>query len=137
MKNKIKAVMDQHPDLNYFGCGLRLNTSGGDLRMEPATDQDRQLLLRATGQVARAVQWLSGAGKRKTINKRIDSYGLKHLFERSTGHQYLSNGALICSALICGFKFDVSDGGPNVFLNISQKFINQQDARADAAGWRP
>lgn len=135
MKNKIKAIMHRHPKLSFFGNGNRLNTDGGGLKMAPPTDQDRKRLLMATGQVTRAVQWLSGAEKIRTTNKRIDSYGLKHLFERATGEGYLSNGALICAALICGFKIATIDGGPNVCLNISQKFINQQDILVDSLRW--
>ena len=56
-------------------------------------------------EVKNAKFWINEgfARPRKTINKRISSYGLKHLAERHVG-AYISNEALIKAMLESGFR---------------------------------
>ena len=57
------------------------------------------------------------ARPRKTINKRISSYGLKHLAERQVG-SYISNEALIQAMLESGFRAQPIRGTPNFYFNV-------------------
>lgn len=64
--------------------------------------------------------------KIKTINTRNSSYGLKHIIENVLGKEvdhYVSNGELILSALLAGFKMDNSRINP--YFNMSKKDINR------------
>lgn len=77
-------------------------------------------------QVKSCLEFLAPHGKRKTINRNISSYGLKHAVERwlrSNGSDayfcYVSNGALIMAALELGYDcVQCAHGSPNVFINI-------------------
>ncbi len=133
IKEMIRRTMKDHPDLHYLGYGLIMSRRPGNVRMEPPTHKDRDDLTRAPDEVELALKWLSFAGKRKTLNTRNSSYGLKSLCERATGDGYLSNGAFICAALIAGFDFEVIEGGPNCYFNISQRFVSGQWDRAKTA----
>lgn len=61
-------------------------------------------------------KWIT---KRKTINIKKGSYGLKHVVEKSS-NTYISNGAFIKAALEMGFKYKKND--LNAFFNMS--FVN-------------
>ena len=66
------------------------------------------------------IAWvLSGhARKRKTINRRITSYGLKHVVEHAVG-KYIDMDSFIEAMDELGFKKSkIRDGGPNYFFNI-------------------
>lgn len=54
---------------------------------------------------------------RKSINRRISSYGLKHLAERQAG-SYISNEALIQAMIESGFRAQQIRGTPNYFFNV-------------------
>lgn len=66
------------------------------------------------------------------INKRISSFGLKHLLEKVLADRtnrklnYISNGTLILAMVDAGYRFtkDPHDS-PNCFFNVSQKSINK------------
>lgn len=65
-----------------------------------------------------AYDWLAWHSRpRKTFNRQIGSYGLKHLAEKKRG--YISNGALILAALRRGLQVDAREDSPNVDINIS------------------
>ena len=70
-------------------------------------------------EVKNAKFWINEgfARPRKTINKRISSYGLKHLAERQVG-SYISNEALIQAMLESGFRAQQICGTPNYFFNV-------------------
>lgn len=53
--------------------------------------------------------------KTKSIRKKQSSYGLKHLVERNI-NTYVSNGELIASMIICGYKYKVD--GINCYFNV-------------------
>ena len=57
------------------------------------------------------------ARPRKTMNKRITSYGLKHLAERQAG-SYISNEALIQAMIECGFRAERIRNTPNYYFNV-------------------
>lgn len=56
---------------------------------------------------------------RQTMNKVIDSYGMKHRMEQVLG-EYVSNGDMIMALLLLGYSGDF-DGRLNIFFNISRK----------------
>lgn len=58
------------------------------------------------------------ASRRKTINRRITSYGLKHVIERDMG-LYISNNACIAGLKQMGFTAKPITGTPNYYFNIS------------------
>jgi len=85
---------------------------------------------RIAAQFERATAWLRLCGRRKTINRRANSYLLKHEAEdwwRSQCERcdnYVSNGCLLMAAIRLGFTFDRPAWRrdfPNASLNISQR----------------
>ncbi len=70
-------------------------------------------------EVKHAKFWINEgfARPRKTINKRISSYGLKHLAERQVG-SYISNEALIQAMIESGFRAQRIRDTPNYFFNV-------------------
>lgn len=70
-------------------------------------------------EVRNAKFWINEgfARPRKTINRRISSYGLKHLAERQVG-SYISNEALIQAMLESGFRAQPIRGTPNFYFNV-------------------
>jgi hypothetical protein len=67
--------------------------------------------------------------KRATINKNYTSYGLKHIIEYDLG--YVSNGEIILSALLAGFRMDnTSSVNPCFNVNTTDvKFIAEKEVR--------
>lgn len=60
----------------------------------------------------------------KTINRKVTTYRLKHIFEE--GNFYISNGQMKGALLTCGFKaVPVGDFGVNWFVNVSTLSIRQ------------
>jgi len=85
-EDKVAEVKANYPDLTQFGFG-----GEGEIRMEA---------------VNLCAEWLlahDGLDRRKTINRSLSSYGLKHEVERDKG-QYVANGEFICAALALGYK---------------------------------
>lgn len=76
------------------------------------------------GQFERALVFLMlCCGRRKTLNRKVTSYGLKHAAERAmrglgVGDPYVSNGAFIAAAIALGFRVEQIQGTPNAFLNL-------------------
>ncbi|GLR89826.1 hypothetical protein [Bradyrhizobium iriomotense] len=75
----------------------------------------------AIAEFIRAVEFLSKYPRRKAINRKRGSYGLKHDTERATG-DYVANGMLIAAALAMGFSaVPTHSGSPNAHFNVSSK----------------
>lgn len=75
---------------------------------------------------------LRSIDKSKSVRKKHDSYGLKHLLEKIMGG-YVSNGAAICALIDCGYRIQVGDSGPNVFFNMYERDYNALSKRAELA----
>jgi len=60
------------------------------------------------------------ASQRKTLNRRITSYTLKHVVEKDMGI-YISNNACIAALKQMGFMAKPITGTPNYYFNISLK----------------
>jgi len=107
LKKIISEVQAKHPQLTQFGFGGK-----GEIRPEG---------------VDLCIQWIfhhDGLDRRKTINTKIGSYGLKHAVERyyskdnknEYDYTYIANGEFICAALYLGYKMKKS--GPNAYFNL-------------------
>ena len=81
-------------------------------------------------QMNRVVDWFSDghATKRATINKRLTSYGIKHVIERDTG-VYISNDSCVAALITLGFRAQQVRGTPNYRFNI-HVFKEQQHGNA-------
>ena len=93
---------------------------GGIVQAEHSTQYVASDLLR--GPDAEQVKWakeiLSEVKTfRSSANTDLSSYELKHCIERKF-RGYLTNGAFIQATVELGFKVDVPEDGPNVFLYV-------------------
>ena len=63
--------------------------------------------------------WISKGrvSKRKTVNRAITSYGLKHMVEKEMG-VYVSNESLMQTFVLLGFTPHPVQGSPNCYFNI-------------------
>lgn len=62
--------------------------------------------------------------KRKTLNKKRSSYGIKHYVERRIGRRdkYVSNDELINAMIACGFNYELThQDSPNYHFNVSER----------------
>ena len=97
---RLEEVAAENPDLG-------LNGYGHDDDQPPRWPQD---------QLRRALLWLAVCEPRKRL-AREGSYALKHQAERLAGG-YVSNGALICAALMCGLRVQPRPSGPNARIAL-------------------
>ena len=124
----ILAVMERYPYLTHFGMGIYMRglTSGSEFGEKFVRERER--LLGAEDECNKALRFLMHTTKRKTVNTKRSSYGLKHRVEFYMKHlpdvsnYYIANGAFICAAVHAGFDIRaVRTGSPNVHINISEK----------------
>lgn len=131
-RNHVQVVMDQHPQVSHFGIGV-YNSYGkkrSEIEKELAASRASMLSSEAVMEFMKACEYLSQFGKRKTINYRASSYGLKHSAEKylkekhediSGYDPYVANGMFIAAAIHLGFDYKAD--GPNLLFNISSKPI--------------
>lgn len=113
IEEKFHAQIEQNPNLSYDGwrhydryfSESDFIESRNDLRTQKSFYQF--LLCR---------EWLSRCERSKTINKRLNSYGLKSIVQ-SAADAYVSNGTLILAAISIGFVFRRSNSR-NCWFNI-------------------
>lgn len=99
-QSRLEEVAAENPDLG-------LNGYGHDDDQPPPWPQD---------QLRRALLWLAVCAPRKRLASE-GSYALKHQAERLAGG-YVSNGALICAALMCGLRVQPQPPGPNARIAL-------------------
>ena len=75
------------------------------------------------------VEWCHLLDKIQSFNKKHSSYGLKHLFERSSGGFYVSNGAFKGAMLKVGFKKTLGNPPKNWYFNVAERSIKFEKAR--------
>ena len=65
------------------------------------------------------INWVlqGNARKRKTINRKVSSYGLKHVVEKDI-KRYIGNDSFIAAMDTLGFEKKEIKGTPNYFFNI-------------------
>jgi len=124
----IRAVMVSHPNLTHFGIGIFHSPRQSVEERRVVFERERDSLAGALDECNRAVRFLMHAVKRKTINARYSSYGLKHMAEKymeslpEVSNSYVANGAFICAAIHLGFDVaPAGPGSPNVCFNISSR----------------
>jgi hypothetical protein len=126
----VRAVMEKHFELTHFGIGpnsQNMKDAGGQYGR--AIERGQAQLLARLDECNRALTFLRHVEPRKTINRKMSSYGLKHTAEgflRSLTdpptNAYVANGAFICAALHRGFEMKRTHvSSPNVHFNISLK----------------
>lgn len=73
-------------------------------------------------EITYAMDWIQKHAKpRKTINRAVSSYGLKHLAEESAPTGYISNGAFIMAALRLGYHIQPYRSSPNAYFNMTAR----------------
>jgi hypothetical protein len=124
----IQSVMDKCPGLTHFGMGLYRQNHKPLTELASSFAKERVGLLEAVDECNKAVQFLRFATRRKTLNTKRTSYGLKHSVEHymkrlpGVKNYYVANGAFICAAVHLGFEIaPVRPGNPNVNINISER----------------
>jgi len=127
----IQAVLKEHPYLTHYGIGIPRRRGGWgsnaeDVDAEYKNQQDQ--LLEAIEECNKACYFLRFTEKRKSVNDRGSSYGLKHeaefLMKRLPwqDNYYVANGSFICAALYLGYEYKQGlNDSPNVVFNISSK----------------
>lgn len=130
--------MELHPGLSRFGFGTFPKAGATKEQMEDKFKSDRAKLLTdyCAREFLRAVAYIEMCSKRKTINRKVSSYGLKHRAERyhstlrpitriedlprvEDAHDpYVSNGAFIAAAIHLGFDIKIHE--PNAYFNIGK-----------------
>jgi hypothetical protein len=128
VQRDIERVMRDHPRLSANGFGF--TTFAPPEEYERRLRESREAMLSEAYclQFERARAWLQQCAHTKTFNRKITSYGLKHLVEywmkavHPRDNYYASNGIFIAAAIHLGFKFRRTDNradNPNVYLNLA------------------
>ena len=119
-RQAVERIRDAHHDLGPFGWwhpGALITRERFDADREAMTDLDH------LGQFRRALAFLLVCvDRRRELNQRSTSYGLKHQVEnamRTAGVRgvYVSNGMFIAAGLTLGFRVEQIAGTPNAWLN--------------------
>lgn len=71
------------------------------------------------------LEWCGNLEKIKGINQNVDSYSIKHLFEKSENGFYIPNGAMKGALISAGFKWSGDEDSVNYKFNVSQRSINK------------
>ena len=102
----ILAVMAENPRLTYEGFSrLSGNKDGlGNPINAEGIKERKELLMKAGCEIDACRKWIvDRCQQRKTINRRLGSYGLKHLIENDAG-VYVSNGSCIAAFILEGYR---------------------------------
>lgn len=127
----LRSIVSVHPELTAFGFGVfkERRLSEEEKAKQPAEERNRLLEPRSVDEFKRARVWLRDKPRTKHPNRRMTSYGLKHVAEKQIG--YVTNGMFIAAALAEGFKVKHYDPqGPNAWFNISSR-VCRPDFDAD------
>ncbi len=119
----LRRAMDLAPELSGFGYRVTRDRGETPEEAEARFLKNRAEMLGEHGvdEFIRAAEFVSKFGRRKSMNRRRSSYGLKHDAEREAG-DYVANGMLIAAALALGFSAERTHAGsPNAYFNISSR----------------
>ena len=119
----LRRAMDLAPELSGFGYRVTRDRGETPEEAEARFLKNRAEMLGEQGvdEFIRAAEFLSKFGRRKSMNRKRSSYGLKHDAEREAG-DYVTNGMLIAAALALGFSAERTHAGsPNAYFNISSR----------------
>ncbi|MGC6500822.1 MAG: hypothetical protein ACON4C_11565 [Henriciella sp.] len=134
IRTLIEPVLEANPRLTTHGFGVpnSYGWSGPKYTNEVKRSRDEYYDDWQCDQFELALLLLQHCQKRKTLNRNVTSYGLKHTAERiSREHKirtdlgnYVSNGVLIAAAFYEGFDVrPIEWGSLNAYLNISSKSL--------------
>lgn len=104
----IEYALKEYPDLSLYGFP---NPSGCNSEHE----EEKIRLINSRKAFKICCEWFLGKMKKKTINYKASSYGIKHTIEDESG-VYIPNGVAIAAAICCGFNIKIE--GPNANFNI-------------------
>lgn len=112
--SEIQRILDQHPQLHFYGYGpLGKDAMPGD--------RDELAGTESVAVITKVVAWLQeNIVPTRTINPRHSSYSMKHLAERAIG-EYVGGGQLIVAALLCGYP--MGDKGYSRSFGMSNRSI--------------
>lgn len=133
----LRAVASELGDLTYSGLGLEgryPHTKGtpSDIIEQKVTFERERRRLTDDGvaiEFLRALAYLQSATAERRRPLPTTSYGLKHLAEttvctypdgRSMGSGYVSNGVFIAAAMHAGVPWRLTEGEPNVVLDMKR-----------------
>ena len=129
-RDKIKAVLDQHPRLTTGGFMPRYHADIADRCTHFLTDN-------TAAQFEASCHFIAAAGTTQNATRKSHySYHLKHIAER-WADTYIANGAFIAAALYMGAPV-LPDGGmsPNACIGLSKpgvaKIAKETNDRRDA-----
>lgn len=135
-KIAIKQVMQKTPNLTHFWFGIYYDRNQTIENRMKEFEKNRKAMLTeyATDEFLIAMEFASHLQLRKTLNKSVTSYGLKHQAERffqanprpdRPGHGYIINGMMIVAAIHLGFKAaSTHHGSPNAYFNVSLRNLS-------------
>lgn len=111
----IVNVMHRVPELNNFGIVTK---------KDELFEKNRELLRQSVERVAATIDWLQkNVRPIQSINRKHDSYGLKHRAEKSVG--YITNGVFVVAAIIAGYRYEIRLDSPNVVFGMSEISIGR------------
>ena len=118
----VGRIRETHPDLSLNGWG-----GAGWILTREQLEASRNKMTGdySLGEFRRAMAFLLlCCGRRKSINRKVSSYGLKHSAERvmrdlNVAQYYVSNGAFITAAIALGYKVERIEGTPNCFFDVT------------------
>ena len=135
IRTLIESILEANPRLTTHGFGVpdSYGWSGPKYINEVKRSRDEFYNDWQCDQFELALLLLQHCDKRKSLNRNVSSYGLKHTAERiSREHKirtdlgnYVSNGVLIAAAISESFDVRPIDWRSlNAYLNISSKSLN-------------
>jgi hypothetical protein len=77
-------------------------------------------------QIYTCIGWLKTKKTRKTINRKIRSYGIKHIIERELD-TYVCNGSFIAAVIHLGIPYKRINNSPNIHVAIGLKELYKND----------
>lgn len=111
MKLNLEAILKEQPTLTPFGIE-------GTRTLKTTEIFESEYL----NQIESCIDWLSTRTVQKTINKRISSYGIKHILEREL-NTYVANGCFIVAVIHLGIPYEPIFDSPNIFVAIGMREI--------------
>jgi hypothetical protein len=131
----LRRALDAEPLLNDFGYGVfdghRMSKQQKSAKI--AADRAAMFEPRSLEQFEAVRAWLRQFPKIKQVNRRVTSYGLKHVAEHDIG--YVTNGVFIAAAIAEGFQVERAGGSPNAWLAISAKAWERGTRRGGDNAW--
>lgn len=122
----IRRVLDEHPQLSAHGLrpprSVAAQFDMSEMRSY-LTDE------RGLDEVQRCVDWFSTAElNAKAYDDSPSSYSVKHVVEAQPPRRYVSNGAAVVAALLCGVPIH-DDGSPNPGLGLNRRWYDAEHDR--------